>query len=117
MKVAIVILAGTETHEGLGRLVNALESAKEFKGAGDNVRVVFDGAGTEGLATLSDPDHKAHPLLAAVEDTVSGACHYCARAFGVESRLTEAQVPLLSEFEDHPSVRTLLQEGYQVLTF
>jgi hypothetical protein len=30
-KVAIVILADTETHESLGRVVNALEAVKEFK--------------------------------------------------------------------------------------
>ncbi|NNJ13639.1 hypothetical protein EKD04_025265 [Chloroflexales bacterium ZM16-3] len=31
MKLAIVILAGTESHEGLGRIVNGLEAAKEAK--------------------------------------------------------------------------------------
>jgi hypothetical protein len=52
MKLAIVILAGTESHEGLGRIVNGLEAAKEAKEHGDDLRVIFDGAGTEGLATV-----------------------------------------------------------------
>lgn len=47
-KVAIVVLAGTETHEGLGRVVNALEAAKELKEGNDEVRIIFDGAGTRG---------------------------------------------------------------------
>ena len=33
-KVAIVVLAGTETHEGLGRVVNALEAEKAAGKAG-----------------------------------------------------------------------------------
>lgn len=68
MKVAVLVLAGTETHEGLGRLVNALMLAQELKGAGDEVRLVFDGAGTEGLAALADPSHKAHALFLATRD-------------------------------------------------
>jgi len=30
MKAAIVVLANTDTHEALGRVVNALEAVKEF---------------------------------------------------------------------------------------
>jgi hypothetical protein len=117
MKVAIIILAGTESHEGLGRLVNALETAKEMKEAGDDLRVVFDGAGTEGLATVSDPQHRRHALYLAVQDQISGACSFCANAFKVRDTLAQAQVPLLSEYDDHPSIRRLLADGYQVLTF
>ena len=45
-KAAIVILADTESKEGLGRMANALTVAKEFKEEGHKVNVVFDGAGT-----------------------------------------------------------------------
>jgi hypothetical protein len=38
MKAAIVVLADTETHGDLGRVVNALVVAKEFKEAGDDVK-------------------------------------------------------------------------------
>jgi hypothetical protein len=31
-------LADTETHEALGRVVNAFEAVKEFKDNGDNVQ-------------------------------------------------------------------------------
>lgn len=46
-KAAIVVLADTETHEGLGRVVNALEAVKEFQDAGEDVQLIFDGAGTK----------------------------------------------------------------------
>lgn len=116
-KVAILVLAGTETHEGLGRIVNALLLAQELKGANDEVRLVFDGAGTQGLAALADPSHKAHALLLAVRDRILGACAYCARAFGVKEGLEAAGFPFLSEYKDHPSLRKLLEEGYTLVTF
>ncbi len=102
MQVAIVVLAGTETHEGLGRLVNALEAAKELKEAGDDVTLVFDGAGTQGLAEVANPEHKSHRLYAAVQEQVAGACSFCARAFGVRATLEAAGIRLLNEYDQHP---------------
>lgn len=45
-KVAILLLADTESHADKGRLTNAVETAKEFKQAGDKVQLIF-GAGTK----------------------------------------------------------------------
>ena len=117
MKYALLVFAGTETHEGLGRLVNALEIAREFQEAGDEAILVFDGAGTQGLAELSKPDHKAHGLLQGVRPQIRGACRYCARAFGVLDALEAAGFPLLSDYKDHPSVHGLARDGYTLLTF
>ena len=40
------MLADTETREDLGRAVNAMIATKEFKDAGDEVQLSFDGAAT-----------------------------------------------------------------------
>jgi hypothetical protein len=116
-KAAILVLADTETHEGLGRVVNGLMAAKEFKEAGDDVRVIFDGAATKWPGVLSEPQHKYHKLYEAVTDTVAGACGYCARAFQADQDVQTAHVRLLEEYEGHPSVRRLVADGYQVITF
>ncbi len=79
------------------------------------MRILFDGAGTQGLAALSNPTHKAHAVLLAVKDRILGACAYCARAFG--ETLEARGFPFLSEYREHPSLRGLLQEGYQLVTF
>jgi hypothetical protein len=42
-KVAIVILAGTETHEGLGRVVNALDAAKDLVAQGVQLAGEYEG--------------------------------------------------------------------------
>jgi hypothetical protein len=117
MKAAIVVLADTETHEGLGRVVNALEAVKEFKEAGDDVRLIFDGAGTKWVVELSRPEHKAHALYAAVRDKVTGVCGFCAGAFGVEEEVRTIGAPLDESYDGHPSFRRLLADGYSIVTF
>ncbi|MGI8483475.1 MAG: DsrE family protein [Thermomicrobiales bacterium] len=117
IRMAIVILAGTETHADLGRAVNALLAVKEAKEAGDAVRLIFDGAGTKWIAELSDPTHSSHVLYESVEDQITGVCQYCAKAFGATDAVRAAGVPLLDEYQQHPSLRNLIADGFQVLIF
>ncbi len=113
LKFPFLVLAGAETHEGIGRLVNALAIAKELMEEGHEVRLVFGGVGTEGLSARANPDHGTHALFAAVTDRVAGACHRCAGAFGARASLEALGLPLLSDYEGPLS----LAGGYQVLTF
>lgn len=117
IKTAIVILAGTETHEGLARVLNALEAVKEFKEAGDEVQLIFDGAGVAWVPELEKPDHKLHGLYEAVRDRLTGVCDYCAGAFEVHEAVQACGAPLAGDFEGHPSFRDLVASGYQVITF
>ncbi len=117
VKAAIIVLAGTETHEGFGRVVNALGAVKEFKEAGADVRLIFDGAGTQWVGKLSKPEHKASALFSAVKDKVSGVCAFCAGAFGAKASAQACKVPLLSEYDGHLSFKKLISDGYQVITF
>lgn len=114
---AILILAGTETRADLGRVVNALQSAREFDEAGDRVTVIFDGAATQWIPTLWDDDHKYHALFERARHLIAGACSYCAHAYGVNEEIERTDVELLDEFDGHPSIRKLVSNGYQILTF
>ncbi len=116
-KVGIVVLADTETHWDLGRIANALTSAKEFKEAGDEVTVVFDGAGTKWVPQISDPGHKLNGDYEEIKDTIAGACDYCAGAFCVKDEIKRTDVPLLEEYSGHPSLQRLVSQCYQVITF
>lgn len=115
-KAAIVVLAGTESHADLGRLTNALEAAKEFDEAGDEVRVIFDGAGTRWVAELESDDHPASPLYRSLSEHVE-VCDYCAGAFEVEDAVAASDADRALEFEGHPSVRSLVADGYEVVTY
>ncbi|HVB63778.1 MAG TPA: hypothetical protein VNE17_03535 [Nitrolancea sp.] len=117
IKTAIVVLASTETHEGLGRAVNALQLARELAQHGDAVTIIFDGAGTIAAAELANPEHRSHRLFAMVQDHVAGACAFCSAAFDVKDQVEAAGVPLLDEFHGHPSLRSRLADGYHLITF
>jgi hypothetical protein len=115
-KVAVLILAGTGSGAGIGRVVNGLQAAKEFTEADDDVRVIFDGAATAWVPALADEDHDYHALFAAVEHRV-GVCDYCAGAFDVSEAVDATGVDRLDEYEGHPSLRDLVVDGYEVITF
>jgi hypothetical protein len=116
-KVAIILLAANDTPEGTGRMANALTTALEFHEAGDEVRLMFDGAGVTWIPRLTDAEEKYSRLFERVRPVVAGACLYCARAYGVKDAVEEADVPFVSDFKDHPSVRGLVTGGFQVITF
>ncbi len=117
LKAAIVLLADAETPEGTGRMANALTTVKEFKDAGDDAVLLFDGAGTRWVPQLADESNKYHGMLQDIRDQVQGACVYCARAYGVKDAIEQAGIPLLDEYRGHPSVRDLMADGRQVVTF
>ena len=116
-KAAVVVLADTGSREGLGRIANALVTAQEFDEAGDEVTIVFDGAGTKWIPELANADHKYNERFEALKPRVAGACAYCAAAFGVREEVESANIALLDEYEQHPSLRRLIADGYQVITF
>ena len=116
-KVAIVVMADTETHGDLGRIANALTTTKEFREAGDEVTVIFDGAGTKWVGELTKSDHRLNGGFEEIRDSVAGACAYCANAFGVKYQVEKSGVPFLDEYDGHPSLQKLVSGGYQVITF
>lgn len=116
-KAVIVIFAELDSHQNMARVVNALEVAREFQEAGDEVQIIFDGGGAVAAAAVADPAHRLHGLYAVVEDKVAGVCRYCARAFDVYDKIETLGVPMLSEFRQHPSIRSRVADGYSVLIF
>jgi len=117
MKAAVILFADTDRPEGMGRMANALTTALEFKQSSDEIVVIFDGAGVKWVPELAGEGHKYHGLLEDVRDVVAGACVYCSRAYGVKDAVAAAGIPFLDEFRGHPSIRSLIGDGHQVITF
>lgn len=116
-KAAVVILAGTESHADTGRLVNGLETAKEFvETEGDDVKLIFDGAGTQWIPELEDEDNDYRELYRAVQNDTS-VCDFCAGAFGVGDAVDDADVVQLDDHDGHPSIRSIVSDDYEVITF
>lgn len=115
IKVAVVIYESVST--GNARVYRGLSTALEFKRAGDEVVVMFDGSGVESLAAISDSSHKMNPLLEELKDNVIGACDLCARSHRAIKPIKDAGWALLDENNGEASVRKFVVEGYQILNF
>ena len=124
MKTAIVVLADPRSgsDEALGRVFNALAAAYDFKQRGDDVSVLFQGAGTRWIGELSQPDHPAHALYKEVEETIAGVSCGCADVFGGGDDAKASGFDLITDnpvpgTTGLPSLATLVDEGRTGLTF
>ena len=123
MKIAIVVLSDPKGgEEALGRVFNALAVAQEGVQQGDEVEVVFNGAGTRWPEELSKVSHPANGLYNVVRSTVRGASCGCAAVFGATKGIEACGVPLLKEkaLAGTPGISNLrryVAEGWQTLIF
>jgi hypothetical protein len=124
MKAAIVVLSDPRngSEEALGRLLNALAAAYDFKQRGDEVTLLFLGAGTRWAGEVVKAGHPAHDLYRAIEDTVAGVSCGCAEVFGATAEAERSGFDLIQDnpvpgTAGLPSLRKLASQGYSVLTF
>ena len=124
MKTAIVILSDPKsgTDESLGRLLNALALAHESRDAGDEVEIVFKGAGTRWPGELAKLSHPAHERYQSVRESVKGCSLGCALKYGAKEEVEAAGVALLADapLPGTPGVAGLRRyqtEGWSVVTF
>jgi len=123
MKTAIVILSDPKAGEdALGRAFNGLAAAYDYKQNGDDVTVLFQGAGTRWIAELGNADHPVHGLFEAVKDTVAGVSCGCADVFGATDDIEKSAFEFVKDNDipgtkGLPSLRKLASEGYTVMSF
>ncbi len=124
MKTAIVILSDPKngSEEALGRVFNGLATAYDFKQAGDEVSILFQGAGTRWIGELTQPQHPAHELFEAVKDQVAGVSCGCPDVFGGTEDAEKSGLDLIKEnpvpgTRGMASLRKLSAEGSTILTF
>jgi hypothetical protein len=120
MKTAITILSDPNngSDESLGRVFNALSAAYDFKTAGKEVSILFQGAGSRWPEVLQTEDHPAHELFKAVEDKIQGISCGCADVFGANTSgydlIKDNSVPKTTGMA---SLSNLQDQGFNVLTF
>ena len=124
MKAAVVVLSDPKSgsDESLGRLFNALATTYDFKQRGDDVTLLFQGAGTRWAGEVVKDDHPAHQLYREVEDKVAGVSSGCADVFGAAEEAERSGFDLIKNnpvpgTSGLPSLRELTASGYSILTF
>ncbi len=101
----------------LARIVHGFWYADQLKARDHTAEIIFDGAGTQGLASLLEPGHRYGDLVrkALQTGTLKGACPYCARSFQVKETLEKAGIPFIDSPTEHPDLGQYVDEGYEVL--
>lgn len=123
MKSAIIVLSDPNNGEdALGRVFNALATAYDYQQAGDDVTILFQGAGTRWVEQLNRRDHPAHTLFNAVRDRVAGVSCGCADVFGATESVEKSGFDFLTDnavpgTRGLPSLRSLSADGYSIATF
>ena len=117
-KVAIILQAGAETHEGLARALHAILYSRELLEKKYDVVLIFDGAGTGWAREFRNSGHRLHKKFSEVQELglVEEICDYCADAFNVKDDLIARQVAFLNgEYEGHPSIAKWIDKGYRII--
>lgn len=123
MKATIIVLSDPKSGEdALGRVFNALAAAYDFQQQGDEVSVLFQGAGTRWIAELNKSDHPVHELFDIVKDKVAGVSCGCAEVFGATEEVEKSGFDFIKDnavpgTAGLPSLRKLVAEGNTILTF
>ena len=119
-KTAIVVLSEPQagSDEALGRVFNAMAAAFEFKQNDEDVRIVFQGAGTRWPKELQKPEHPGNKLYKEIAGLIDGVSRGCADVFGAEASgldlLTDYALPGTNGVA---SYHKLHKEGYTILNF
>jgi hypothetical protein len=122
-RYAMVVMSETgEAHPGgQGRMLHALNAAREFREGGDEVSIWFHGIGVTWLTAFEERGdaYTRHygPLFDELKDAIGGACSFCAiRRFAAADSAGRLSVPLVGG-DGHHTVTALIRDGWQVLTF
>ena len=96
MTTIIVLSDPNGGEEAFGRVFNALAAAYDFKRQNRPIQLVFHGTGTRWPALLAKPDHPAHKLYMAVEDSIAGLSAGCATVFAALDEVERERHALMS---------------------
>jgi len=119
-KTAIIIVSDPKSgaDESLGRALNGLAAAYDFKQAGEEIKILFQGAGTRWPEVLQKEDHPAHKIYQAIEDKIEGVSAACASLFGANPSgldlITGNPIPNTAGL---PSLVQLRKDDYNILIF
>ena len=123
-KYAIVVMSepGEDHPGGQGRMLHAMNDAKELRAAGEDVTLWFHGIGVTWLTAFDEQQDKFtqvyRPLFDEVRDLISGACKFCTLTrFGAGASATKLGIPVLRGAGDHHTLATLIAQGHQVVVF
>jgi len=70
-KIAIVVFADTNTMEAMGKVSNAFVLASEAIEAGDELKIIFEGADTKWIGEMEKTDHMLHQMYLGMKQLIT----------------------------------------------
>jgi hypothetical protein len=123
MGTAVVVLADPAGgDDAAGRVFNALAATSDLRHSGEDVTMIFQGAGTRWAALLADPEHPFHELFVTVRPAVAGVSEACSTFFGARDAAVDAGFALVTGNPvegagELPSMARFVADGDRILTF
>lgn len=116
-KILIVLLADKWSHENMGRASHALLYAKQSLEAGLEVKLIFDGGGTEWAVEMTKETNHFYNLYKELTEkgVVFSVCKFCAKAFKVGEELKSIEASFNDEGPDHPNIGKYLASDWDVI--
>lgn len=99
--------------------VHVLLNALDMHAAGYDVKIVIEGSATKLVGPLADPDTPFSKFYAECIDKglVDCVCRACANKMGSLEEAERQKLPLCSDMSGHPSMRSYIEKGYEIITF
>ncbi|MBU4525242.1 MAG: cytoplasmic protein [Desulfomicrobium sp.] len=99
--------------------IHVLLNALDMHAAGHQTCIVMEGASVALVPALVKPEHPLANLFTKVRAAglLDGACKACSVKLGVAAEVEAAGVALIGEMHGHPSMRSYMDAGWQVITF
>ena len=119
-KIAIIVLEGPSQEESVAKIRHAMIYSKEIKLSGNEITLIFDGNGTKWLDIISNETSKfdfLNKLFKEITEMgiIYKACGFCSTRKEVKESLSAKNIQFLSEFEGHPDVGKLINDGCQII--
>lgn len=96
-------------------LLNALDLDED----GIAVRIIMEGAATSLIPDLAISSNPMNGLWEKVKSKglVAGVCKACAMKMKALESATEQGLSVLDDMSGHPSMRSFMKDGYEIITF
>jgi hypothetical protein len=115
-RTAIIIMSDIENVADKARLSLAMLATREFHEAEEEVKIIFEGAATKWISLLKNPEHKIHSFYAKIKGKIE-VCGYCANAYGVKELVEAEGLKIVTEYKGHPSIRKLVKNNFNIITY
>ncbi len=123
-KYAIVVMCepGEDHPGGQGRMLHALNLAKDLRAIGEEVTLWFHGIGVTWLTAFDEQQDKFtqvyRPLFDEVRDLIGGTCEFCTvKRFGAAPSAAKLGIPVPRSAGDHHTFAAMMAQGHQIVTF